>query len=89
MADYTLCCNLTIYGIHFLDLILSVSGIIVWATQAGECIPVYVYDDHPDVPSHLLAIAILKVMIHIAENLVLCKTQMLGADTAEFERAIK
>ena len=88
MADYTLCCNLTIYGIHFLDLILSVAGIIVWAKQTGECIPVYVSADHPDVPSHLLAIAILKIMIHIAENLFLY-TQMLGADASEFEKAIK
>ena len=89
MADYTFCCNLTIYIIQLLDMVLCVAGIIVWGTQTGECIPMYVYDDHPDVPSHLLAIGILKIMIHIAENLVLCKTATLGADTAEFSRAIK
>ena len=88
MADYTFCCNLIIYIIQFLDMVLCVAGIIVWGTQRKECTPAYVHPHHPDVPSHLLAIVILKIMIHAVEIIKnTFKTPAQDADTTE--RSVK
>ena len=71
-----------------MDMILCVAGIIVWGTQRKECIPTYIHPHHPYVPSHLLAIVILKIMIHAVEIFRhLFKTPTQDSDTTE--RSVK
>ena len=67
MADYKYFAAIFLIIIYLIDMILCVAGIIVWGTQRKECIPTYIHPNHPDVPSHLLAIVILKIMIHAVE----------------------
>ena len=67
MADYKYFAGMFGNIIYLIDLILCVAGIIVWGTQRKECTPAYVHPHHPDVPSHLLAIVIIRIMIHAVE----------------------
>ena len=88
MADYKYFARMFGTIIYLIDMILCVAGIIVWGTQRKECIPTYIYPHHPDVPSHLLAIVILKIMIHAVEIFKNSfKTPAQDSDTRE--RSVK
>ena len=88
MADYKYFAGMFGNIIYLIDMILCVAGIIVWGTQRKECIPTYIHPHHPDVPSHLLAIVILKIMIHAVEIFKnTFKTPAQDADTTE--RSVK
>ena len=84
MAEYKCFAAMFLIIIYLIDMILCVAGIILWGTQRKECTPAYVHPHHPDVPSHLLAIVILKIMIHAVEIFKKSfKTPAQDSDTTE------